>query len=106
MHRVHVVVVDEEEDGGGGGYATYSVDPVPAMDESVETETLADIILDDAADIWDRYAAMFALRNRAQKTYGLTKKTKENQYISTCSGLIFKQMVVLLTFFDVFRRFW
>jgi deoxyhypusine monooxygenase len=88
-----VVVVDEEEDGGGGGYATYSVDPVPAMDESVETETLADIILDDAADIWDRYAAMFALRNRAQKTFGLTKKTKENeQLVQLCSTTLGKTL--------------
>ena len=88
-----VVVVDEEEDGGGGGYATYSVDPVPAMDESVETETLAEIILDDAADIWDRYAAMFALRNRAQKTYGLTKKTKENeQLVQLCSSTLGKTL--------------
>ena len=88
-----VVVVDEEEDGGGGGYATYSVDPVPAMDESVETETLADIILDDAADIWDRYAAMFALRNRAQKTFGLTKKTKENeQLVQLCSSTLGKTL--------------
>ena len=86
-----VVVVDEEEDGGG--YATYSVDPVPAMDESVETETLADIILDDAADIWDRYAAMFALRNRAQKTFGLTKKTKENeQLVQLCSSTLGKTL--------------
>ena len=85
------VVVDEEEDGGG--YATYSVDPVPAMDESVETETLADIILDDAADIWDRYAAMFALRNRAQKTFGLTKKTKENeQLVQLCSSTLGKTL--------------
>jgi deoxyhypusine monooxygenase len=87
-----VVVVDEEGDGGGG-YATYSVDPVPAMDESVETETLADIILDDAADIWDRYAAMFALRNRAQKTFGLTKKTKENeQLVQLCSSTLGKTL--------------
>jgi deoxyhypusine monooxygenase len=86
-----VVVDDEEEDGGG--YATYSVDPVPAMDESVETETLADIILDDAADIWDRYAAMFALRNRAQKTFGLTKKTKENeQLVQLCSSTLGKTL--------------
>ena len=85
------VVVDEEEDGGG--YATYSVDPVPAMDESVKTETLADIILDDAADIWDRYAAMFALRNRAQKTFGLTKKTKENeQLVQLCSSTLGKTL--------------
>ena len=85
------VVVDEEEDGGG--YATYSVDPVPAMDESVETETLADIILDDAADIWDRYAAMFALRNRAQKTFGLTKKTKESeQLVQLCSSTLGKTL--------------
>ena len=71
----------------------YSVDPVPAMDESIETETLAEIILDDAADIWDRYAAMFALRNRAQKTFGLVKKTQENeQLVQLCSSTLGKTL--------------
>ena len=71
----------------------YSVDPVPAMDESIETETLAAIILDDDADIWDRYAAMFALRNRAQKTFGLVKKTQENeQLVQLCSSTLGKTL--------------
>ena len=63
------------------------------MDESIETETLAAIILDDAADIWDRYAAMFALRNRAQKTFGLVKKTQENeQLVQLCSSTLGKTL--------------
>ena len=41
-----------------------SVDPVPAAPASVSTETLRATVLDEAADMWDRYGAMFALRNR------------------------------------------
>ena len=83
-----VAAVNEQEEE-----FAYSVDPVPAMDESIETETLAEIILDDAADIWDRYAAMFALRNRAQKTFGLVKKTQENeQLVQLCSSTLGKTL--------------
>ena len=84
-----VAAVNEEQEEE----FAYSVDPVPAMDESIETETLAAIILDDAADIWDRYAAMFALRNRAQKTFGLVKKTQENeQLVQLCSSTLGKTL--------------
>ena len=87
-----VAAVNEEQEEEEEGRA-YSVDPVPAMDESIETETLAEIILDDAADIWDRYAAMFALRNRAQKTFGLVKKTQENeQIVQLCSSTLGKTL--------------
>lgn len=87
-----VAAVNEEQEEEEEGRA-YSVDPVPAMDESIETETLAEIILDDAADIWDRYAAMFALRNRAQKTFGLVKKTQENeQLVQLCSSTLGKTL--------------
>ena len=87
-----VAAVNEEQQEEEEGRA-YSVDPVPAMDESIETETLAEIILDDAADIWDRYAAMFALRNRAQKTFGLVKKTQENeQLVQLCSSTLGKTL--------------
>ena len=84
-----VAAVNEEQEEE----FAYSVDPVPAMDESIETETLAEIILDDDADIWDRYAAMFALRNRAQKTFGLVKKTQENeQLVQLCSSTLGKTL--------------
>lgn len=87
-----VAAVNEEQEEEEEGRA-YSVDPVPAMDESIETETLAEIILDDDADIWDRYAAMFALRNRAQKTFGLVKKTQENeQLVQLCSSTLGKTL--------------
>ena len=87
-----VAAVNEEQEEEEEGRA-YSVDPVPAMDESIETETLAEIILDDSADIWDRYAAMFALRNRAQKTFGLVKKTQENeQLVQLCSSTLGKTL--------------
>ena len=84
-----VAAVNEEQEEE----FAYSVDPVPAMDESIETETLAAIILDDAADILDRYAAMFALRNRAQKTFGFVKKTQENeQLVQLCSSTLGKTL--------------
>ena len=41
-----------------------SVDPVPAAPSSVPSDTLRDTLLDEKADMWDRYGAMFALRNR------------------------------------------
>ena len=41
-----------------------SVDPVPAACSSIPTETLRATLLDEGADMWHRYGAMFALRNR------------------------------------------
>jgi len=41
-----------------------SVDPVPAAPASVATDILTATLLDESADMWDRYGAMFALRNR------------------------------------------
>eukprot|EP00227_Mantoniella_beaufortii_P016395 CAMPEP_0197575488 /NCGR_PEP_ID=MMETSP1326-20131121/865_1 /TAXON_ID=1155430 /ORGANISM="Genus nov. species nov., Strain RCC2288" /LENGTH=342 /DNA_ID=CAMNT_0043138265 /DNA_START=50 /DNA_END=1078 /DNA_ORIENTATION=- len=41
-----------------------SVDPVPAAAASVPTVDLRVTLLDESADMWDRYGAMFALRNR------------------------------------------
>lgn len=54
----------------GGGDALdaespyISVDPVPAASSSIPTDQLRATLLDDAAEMWDRYGAMFALRNR------------------------------------------
>ena len=42
-----------------------SVDPVPAAAPDVPLETLEATVADETAPMWDRYAAMFALRNRA-----------------------------------------
>jgi deoxyhypusine monooxygenase len=41
-----------------------SVDPVPAASSSIPTDTLRATLLDESAEMWDRYGAMFALRNR------------------------------------------
>jgi len=85
----------EEEDGDGEEHIvqhTYSVDPVPAMEASVETDTLAAIILDDTADIWDRYGAMFALRNRAQETFGLAKTRENERVVELCSSTLGKTL--------------
>ena len=70
----------------------YSVDPVPAMDASVEPDTLAAIILDDTADIWERYGAMFALRNRAQETFGLAKTRENERVVELCSSTLGKTL--------------
>ena len=43
---------DDDDDDDDDVRHAYSVDPVPAMEASVETDTLAAIILDDTADIW------------------------------------------------------
>ena len=41
-----------------------SVDPVPAAPSDVPTHALRATLLDESASLWDRYGAMFALRNR------------------------------------------
>ena len=85
----------EEEDGDGEEHIVqhaYSVDPVPAMEASVETDTLAAIILDDTADIWERYGAMFALRNRAQETFGLAKTRENERVVELCSSTLGKTL--------------
>jgi len=41
-----------------------SVDPVPAAAASIPTAELRATLLDEDADMWERYGAMFALRNR------------------------------------------
>mmetsp|Transcript_16778 Transcript_16778/g.54868 ORF Transcript_16778/g.54868 Transcript_16778/m.54868 type:complete len:339 (+) Transcript_16778:42-1058(+) len=56
-------------DGGAApadeGASPYlSVDPVPAAPSSTPAEALRAAVLDESADMFERYAAMFALRNR------------------------------------------
>ena len=41
-----------------------SVDPIPAAPATATVDTLAATLLDEGAEMHDRYAAMFALRNR------------------------------------------
>jgi len=41
-----------------------SVDPVPAAPSDVPTRALRATLADESASLWDRYGAMFALRNR------------------------------------------
>ena len=86
------VGIAEKEDDDDDVRRAYSVDPVPAMDASVETDTLAAIILDDTADIWERYGAMFALRNRAQETFGLAKTRENERVIELCSSTLGKTL--------------
>tara|TARA_B100000073_G_scaffold307042_1_gene277081 strand:- start:9001 stop:10161 length:1161 start_codon:yes stop_codon:yes gene_type:complete len=83
---------DDDDDDDDDVRHAYSVDPVPAMEASVETDTLAAIILDDTADIWDRYGAMFALRNRAQETFGLAKTRENERVVELCSSTLGKTL--------------
>ena len=46
-----------------------SVDPVPAAPSDVPTPTLAAMLADESASLWDRYGAMFALRNRGDPSF-------------------------------------
>jgi deoxyhypusine monooxygenase len=48
-----------------GETATLSVDPIPAMPTSTPFERLKSVVMDDARETWERYAAMFALRNKS-----------------------------------------
>ena len=54
----------EGGDAANGDSPYMSVDPVPAASSSISMETLTRVLLDESADMWDRYGAMFALRNR------------------------------------------
>ena len=44
-----------------------AVDPVPPAEDSVSLDQLQATLMDESADMFDRYRAMFALRNRAGK---------------------------------------
>ena len=87
-----VGIAEKDDDDDDDVRRAYSVDPVPAMEASVETDTLAAIILDDTADIWDRYGAMFALRNRAQETFGLAKTRENERVVELCSSTLGKTL--------------
>ena len=87
-----VGIAEKDDDDDDDVRRAYSVDPVPAMDASVETDTLAAIILDDTADIWERYGAMFALRNRAQETFGLAKTRENERVVELCSSTLGKTL--------------
>ena len=87
-----VGIAEKDDDDDDDVRRAYSVDPVPAMDASVETNTLAAIILDDTADIWERYGAMFALRNRAQETFGLAKTRENERVVELCSSTLGKTL--------------
>lgn len=43
-----------------------SVDPVPAASTDIPVEELKVTVVDESKPLWDRYAAMFALRNRGE----------------------------------------
>ena len=54
----------ERASAGGAGETPYlSVDPVPALAPGTPVETLERILMDDDGDMYERYGAMFALRN-------------------------------------------
>lgn len=46
------------------GSAFHSVDPVPAADDGTPLEALRTTLLDEGAPMFERYRALFALRNR------------------------------------------
>jgi deoxyhypusine monooxygenase len=51
-------------DDTSGDSPYLSVDPVPAAPDDVPIDVLRKTVVDESATTWDRYAAMFALRNR------------------------------------------
>ncbi|OQR82978.1 deoxyhypusine hydroxylase [Achlya hypogyna] len=53
-----------EEEGSLDRNPYYSVDPAPAMEKTKSTEELKQILLDTSRSLFDRYRAMFSLRNR------------------------------------------
>ena len=45
-----------------------SVDPVPAAPASVPSDALTAVLLDESADTWDRYGAMFRAAQQGRRT--------------------------------------
>jgi deoxyhypusine monooxygenase len=60
-----------EQSGNEDGETPYlSVDPVPAMPMETDFEELRRIVCDDEEEMWNRYGAMFALRNKSYASRG------------------------------------
>ena len=55
--------VEKSENEGKTPY--LSVDPVPAMPTETDFEELRRIVCDEEEEMWNRYGAMFALRNKS-----------------------------------------
>ncbi|CAK4463033.1 unnamed protein product [Aphanomyces euteiches] len=55
---------DHAEEGEMDRNPYLSVDPAPAMDKTKSTQELKEILLDSSRSMFDRYRAMFSLRNR------------------------------------------
>ena len=54
-----------DDGAGAGGSPFLSVDPVPPAEEGIPLEVLREILSDESADMFERYRALFGLRNRA-----------------------------------------
>ncbi|KXZ51717.1 hypothetical protein GPECTOR_11g165 [Gonium pectorale] len=57
----------EHPDAGNEESPYYSVDPTPALPSSTPTEQLRETLLDERKRMFDRYSALFALRNKGGK---------------------------------------
>lgn len=64
LRRVAKASDDAEEEAELDKSPYLSVDPTPPAPPSTSTDELKDCLLDENARIFDRYRAMFALRNR------------------------------------------
>lgn len=80
---------DEESSGSLEKSKYYSVDPAPpvAVDKEMTTEELKSILLDDCKPLFERYRAMFSLRNRGNEEDVLVRRAlqplfeKEKQFV-------------------------
>ncbi|GLC34047.1 hypothetical protein PLESTB_000831600 [Pleodorina starrii] len=57
----------DHPDAGNEESPYYSVDPTPALPSSTPTEELRSMLLDEEKRMFDRYSALFALRNKGGK---------------------------------------
>ena len=62
MQRIHYLVEHMEP----AQQAFRTIDPAPAAPESTPTPELREQLLDEQAPIFERYRALFALRNQAR----------------------------------------
>ncbi len=62
LDRIRYEQAHSNENVHSGGYA--SVDPAPALKESKSTQELGEILMNTSLPLFERYRAMFSLRNR------------------------------------------
>jgi deoxyhypusine monooxygenase len=72
-----------------------SVDPAPAMSEALPTTELRALLLDEELDMFQRYAALFSLRNKGgpEEVDAMTAAFKSSRRVRTWAWLVTNERV-------------